>query len=213
MTHPIRILLATDHPLIRTGIKAVLMAEKGFTVVGEAEDGGAVKRLGLAYAPDVLLLDLEMPGPPPAVIIACLRHHHPALKVLVLSPHSEAKWVTCLDLTCIAGCILKDEAPNTLVAAVHTVVQGGVWFSQRIVPQFFQRAENGADQMQKPTLTKRELAVLQLVVAGKTNQQIALALNIARRTVGYTLQGICDKFGADSRVEVAVQAVRLGLVE
>jgi len=112
----------------------------------------------------------------------------------------------------VAGYVLKDEIEEAVVRAIHTVMQGDTWFSRSVVDKLARPATSEAAPAEKPPLTERELRVLQLLMAGKTDQQIGQELNVVDRTVRRYLRNIYDKLGVDTRVEAAAQAVRLGWI-
>jgi DNA-binding NarL/FixJ family response regulator len=192
-----------------------LLAEADLLLVGEAVDGSEAKRLSQELLPDVLLLDLNMPGPPASEIVAFMREHCPAVKVLVLTAYDEDAYIQSLLVAGVAGYMLKDEVPESIVRAIHTVVQGGAWFSRPVAEKLVDWKIGQATQPPAPppaNLTDRELAVLQLVVDGHTNQEIGLALGISDKTVEKHLREVFTKLGVASRVAAAVYAVREGLV-
>ena len=213
MGETIRVLVADDHPLMRTGICATLTAEPDMMLVGEAADGDEAQRLCQECNPDVLLLDLNMPGPSAFETVAFLREHCPQVKVVMLTAYDDDVYVRGLVAAGVAGYVLKDEIEEAVVRAIRTVMQGDTWFSRSVVEKLAQQANGEAPPSAKPTLTERESRVLQLLVAGKTDQQIGQELDVAERTVRRHLRNIYDKLRVNSRVEAATQAVRLGLVE
>ncbi len=212
MTKPIRVLLADDHPLVRAGIRSTLLAEKDLVLVGEAAEAAEAERLSRELLPDVLLLDLNMPGPPATEVVAALRKHCPIVKVLVLTAYDEDAYIHALLSAGVAGYMLKDEAPEAMIHAIHTVVQGGTWFSRTVTGKLLDRKSGQPAQPALSSLTDREAAVLRLVVEGRTNQEIGLALRISEKTVEKHLREVFTKLGVASRVEAAVYAVRQRLV-
>ena len=185
MAETIRVLLADDHPLVRAGIRAILMSEADVTLIGEAIDGHQAQRMSQDLQPDVLLLDLNMPGPPPMDMVAYMRTHCPTVKVLVLTAHDDDAYVRGLITAGVAGYVLKDEAIEVVVQAIRAVARGGTWFSQPIVTKLVRWKSGALMPSDSATLTDRELDVLRLVVAGKTDQEIGRQLGIAERTVRY----------------------------
>jgi DNA-binding NarL/FixJ family response regulator len=202
---PIRVLIADDHPLIRAGLGSTLASEPDILLVGEASSGEEAQRLCQDQRPDVLLLDLRMPGPSALETVACLRQYCPETKVLMLTAYDDEAHVHWLVEAGVAGYLLKDEAPATVVQAIRAVMDGGAWFSGRV-------AEKLARSGETPALTRREQEVLRLVVLGKTDQQIGLELDLAERTVRYYLQKVYEKLGVNTRVGAAVQAVERGWI-
>ncbi len=212
MSETIRVLLADDHPLVRAGIRTTLMAEPDLTLIGEATDGYEAIGLCRELRPDVLLLDLNMPGPPAVETITAVRECCPEVHVVVLTAYDDDAYVRGLVAAGVAGYVLKDEASEAVVRAVRSVVQGSSWFSRSVVEKLSQGRADVLGQAKLPILTSRELEVLQLVVAGKTNQEIAVALGISVKTVEKHIGELFVKLGVASRVEAAVYAVRMGLV-
>lgn len=203
----IRVLLANDCPLILAGIQATMATETDLIVVAEVTDGAEAQHLAQEFEPDVLLLDLEMPGPAPLEIVTHLRQQCPAMKIIAITDGNNEAAIREVTAAGVAGCLLETEPPEVVVQALRSVAQGGVWFSQRVLATLAQPPA----QAQLPPLTEDELAVLGLMVEGKTDGQIGRALNLSERTVRYRLQNIYDKLGVSTRIEAAVKAVRLGL--
>jgi two-component system NarL family response regulator len=199
----IRVLVADDHPLIRAGLQSSLANEPDMFVVGEATNGEEVQRLCLKSKPDVLLLDLRMPGPSALETIAYLRQHHPQTRVLMLTAYDDEAHVRWLVEAGVAGYLLKEEAPATVVQAIRAVMGGGSWFSQQV-------AEKLARPTESPALTQREREVLRLIAQGKSNQQIAEELSIAETTVRFHLRNLYSKVGVTSRAEAIVWTLQGG---
>ena len=125
----VRILLADDHPLIRTGLHTTLEQEKDFVVIGEATTSAETYRLCEEFSPDILLLDLGMPGPSPATTIRLIMDQCPQVKIIILTAHDDEVYVRNLVGLGVAGYILKDEAPETLVRAIQAAVEGDAWLA------------------------------------------------------------------------------------
>jgi DNA-binding NarL/FixJ family response regulator len=208
----ITVLLADDHPLVRMGIRTALSAAAGVLLVAEATSGEETQLLCQQYMPDVLLLDLHMPGPPPLETVRYVQTHVPTVRVLILTAYDDDVYVKDMLRAGVAGYILKDVATESIVQAIAAVAQGGTWLSQSIAEKLVQW---GTGEHQQPTpanLTPRETEVLRLVTAGKTNQEIGGQLAISEKTVEKHLREIFIKLGVVSRVEAAVRAVRENLV-
>jgi DNA-binding NarL/FixJ family response regulator len=211
-TIPITVLLADDHPLVRTGIRTALSAAPSLVLIGEATTGDEAQQLCQQHRPDVLLLDLHMPGPPPVDTVRFLQTHTPTIRVLILTAYDDDVYVKDMLRAGVAGYILKDVATESIVQAIVTVAQGGTWLSQSIAEKLVQWG-TGEHQSRTPAnLTPRETEVLRLVTAGKTNQEIGGQLAISEKTVEKHLREIFIKLGVASRVEAAVRAVRENLV-
>lgn len=208
MTDPIRILLADDHALVRAGLRAIIADEPDFALVGEATSGDEARDLCAALRPDVLLLDLRMPGPPATETIPWVRAHRPATRIVILTAHREDAWVRGLLDLGAAGYVLKDDALEAVPQAVRAVAAGGTWLSQAIMPALL-RPPADADA---EALTPREREVLALVAAGRSNKDIGLALGVSVRTAEFHVKHLLDKLRARSRAEAVAVAHRRKLL-
>jgi DNA-binding NarL/FixJ family response regulator len=197
--------LADDHPLVRSGIRATLAADGDVLLVGEATNSGDVRRLCLDLDPDVLLLDLNMPGSRPVETVTYLREHCPRLKIIVLTAYDDDAYVRGLLAAGVAGYVLKDEAPETVIKAVRTVVNGGTWFSQTIVQGLVQQS-NRLSSLDHPPLTERDRQVLSMIARGWDNVRIASELSLAEQTVRNYISRIYSKLGLTSRGEAIIWA-------
>jgi DNA-binding NarL/FixJ family response regulator len=211
MAEMIRVLLADDHPLVRAGISATVTAETDLALVGEATDGHEAQHLGRELKPDVLLLDLSMPGPRPAETVAYLREHCPEMKVLVLTAYDDDAYVRGVVAAGIAGYVLKDEATETVVRAIHTVMRGDTWFSQRVMEKLACWATGEPVQAEEPSLTDRERQIVGVMAQGWGNARIAAELYLAEQTVRNYISRIYAKLGVRSRAEAIVWARERGL--
>lgn len=203
MEHPTRVLLADDHPLIREGIGNTLRKSEDFALVGLAANTNDLGHLIDELQPDVLLLDLHMPGPPPLETVVSLRRSYPKTRVLILSAYDDLVPVRALLRAGVSGYVLKDEAIETLVQAIKTVVGGGIWFSQAV-------ARRLAQPRNAPEFTERELDVLNILALGASNEHIAGKLAVTERTVRFHLKNIYRKIDVSTRGEAIAWAVRAG---
>ncbi|MHB0874878.1 MAG: response regulator [Anaerolineae bacterium] len=210
MTDAIRVVLADDHPLVRAGVGATLVGEEDIFVVGEAENGDQAQQLCMELQPDVLVLDLHMPGPQARDIVAYLQQNCPDLKVLVLTAYDDDAYVRGLVAVGVAGYVLKDEVPEAIARAIHAIAQGDRWFSDEILRKLARQKLQPAQADASP-LSDRELQIAGLLVAGLTDREIGGELHIAERTVRLSLRNIYDKLAVNTRVEAAVRVTQLGL--
>lgn len=204
----IRILLADDHPVVRDGIRDRMAREEDINVVGEAESGEETIALAQRLRPDVVLLDVAMPGPGAVKVMETLREALSDVKVLVLSAFDDDEYVFGMLATGAAGYALKDERLSSLVAAVRAVAQGETWLSPRVASKVARRAIEGKDQAAGSPLTAREREVLQLMAEGKENAEIAETLVITERTVKFHVSNIYAKLGVTSRTAAVVKAIQ-----
>ncbi len=208
---PIRVVIADDHPIVRSGIRGMLEHAVGIQVVGEASTGKEALAMVRETAPDVLLLDMQLSDMQGIEIAQQLRLEKSSVKILVLSAHDEPGYVDDLLEFGVSGYLLKEEAPDVIVDAVRGVARGEEgWVSRSVAAHML--AKMRGDEEGKVKLTHRETEVLRLVVEGKTNQNIAALLGISEKTIEKYLSAIFQKLGVTSRTEAAVHAVREGLV-
>ncbi|HPO59122.1 MAG TPA: response regulator transcription factor [Anaerolineaceae bacterium] len=206
---PIRVLLADDHPVVRSGIRTLLDKAVDIEVVGEASSGTEALKMIEEVKPDSLLLDMELPDLKGTEVAQRLQQQKSSVKILALSAHADRIYIQELLESGASGYLMKEEAPQTILDAVRGVAHGEEgWVSRSIAAQMVSwvRDEEAA------TLTPREMDVLKLVVEGRTNQSIAVNLGISEKTVEKYLESLYTKLGVTSRVEAAVHAIREGLV-
>jgi DNA-binding NarL/FixJ family response regulator len=189
-----------DHPVVRSGIRMLLERASDIVIVGEADRGDAAFNLVNALAPDVLLLDMEMPGKSGREVARDLQAAGSPVRVLALSAYDDEDYIMELLATGAAGYLCKEEAPETIVEAVRGVARGEEgWFSRRVTARMASAARK---QQQTPvTLTEREEEVLKYLAEGWTNQRIAAQLTVTERTVRFHLTNLYDKIGVASRAE------------
>jgi len=214
MAGMIRVLVADDHPLIRHGIRAVMDTEPDMTVVGEAGDGQAAVDLARQLNPDVILLDLVMPGKGGVEAIREIRRDNPEARILVVSGYDTDDLVFPAIEAGAVGYMLKDISPTELLAAVREVYEGKSALHPQIALKLVHRLSTASGQEPEgEALTKRELQVLTWVAQGLSNQEIADELWISERTVGVHVSNILHKLHVENRTQAALYAVESGLVE
>lgn len=205
----IRVVLTDDHPVVRAGIRGLLEQAPDIAVVGETDNGSDALRLVAALQPDVLLLDVQMPGMDGVQVARALQAAGAPVFVLALSAFDDEYFVRELLANGAAGYLTKDEAPEAIVDAVRGVARGEQgWFSRRAAARMaaWSRGEGGAG----PRLTERETEVLRLLSRGWTNNLIAEDLSLTERTVRFHLRNIYDKIEVQTRGEAIAWALREG---
>ena len=208
----IRILLADDHPVVREGIRNRLDGEDDCLVVGEAVNGDEAVSLARRLCPDVVLLDVAMPGPGVVPVLEVLRQNVPAARVLVVSAFDDDKYIFGTLAAGAAGYALKGERLSTLVEAVRTIARGEAWLSPRVAAKVTQRALGERTGAAGTPFTGREHEVLELMAQGKENAEIAASLVISEQTVKFHVGNIYTKMGVSSRTAAVVAAIRNGWV-
>lgn len=205
---PIRILLVDDHTIVRQGVRMLLESEPDLTVCGEASGGEEAIKLTEALDPDVVVMDISMPGMSGIVATHRIRQRDPTARVLILTMHDRREYV--LDMLDAGACgyILKETAAEQLAQAVRSVVRGESVFYPTIAPS----ADAPRPEGRLP-LTVREREVVTLIARGLTNQRIAEALNVSLKTVQAHRSHIMEKLDLHDRVEIAKYALRHGLCE
>jgi DNA-binding NarL/FixJ family response regulator len=211
----IRVLVADDHTIVRTGIRHVLETEPGFIVVGEASNGTETLALAVELAPDVVVLDISMPGGSGLQTAAELRRRCPDTRILILSMHDNAEYVLESLKAGVHGYLLKDSAAAELGGAIRAVCQGESFFSPPVARQLgaVVRGELGG---QTPgavaTLTVRERQVLVGVAGGRTNKEIAQELGISHRTVESHRESLMRKLDVYTVAGLTKIALEEGLI-
>jgi len=201
----ITVLLVDDHGLVRRGFRRMLEDEPGIQVVGEASDGNDAVEAAARLHPAVVVMDFALPSMNGAVATRCILKARPETAVLILSMHSEPSYVrTCLDAGA-RGYLLKNAMDLELVDAVKRVAAGGRVLDQRL-GSLAGREEDAA------SLTTRELEVLQLIVLGKSNKEIAAVLSLSANTVAVHRANIMQALDIHNTAELVVYAIRKGLV-
>ena len=195
---PIRVLVCDDHAVVREGIRHVLAGEPGFEVVGEAANGEQALALARAHRPDVVVLDVTMPGESGLRIAPRLRAAVPGARVLILSMHDNAEYVREGVRAGASGYLLKDSAAGELRLAVRAVHAGGTYFSTDAARGLTAPPAPTAEEDDAPSsdvLTARERDVLAGVARGLTNKEIAVELGISHRTVETHRESLMRKLG------------------
>lgn len=209
--NPVRILVADDHPIILQGLKSILDRE-GFNVVGEASDGRQAVSQAHELQPDLVIMDISMPVMTGIEAAAEIRRVAPSAKLILLTVHTENRYILEALRSGIRGYVLKSRAAGELVEAIHEILNGKIYLSpgisQTVVEAYLQQ-NTGEDE----SLTRRELQVLQLVAEGKTTKEIATVLGVSVKTADSHRSNIMHKLKMHSVADLVRYAIRRGLVQ
>jgi DNA-binding NarL/FixJ family response regulator len=209
----IRILVADDHPMLREGLVSVLSTQPDFEVIGEATDGSQTVRLAERLEPDVILLDLEMPGLDGVAALEKLRDAGSGARTIVFTAYDTDERILGALRAGARGYLLKGASRTEIFDAIRTVHSGGSLLGPVVTTRLLEHVERGDEQERPNNLTPRELEVLALLTRGRKNSEIADTLFISERTVKFHVSSILGKLDAENRTEAVRVAVRRGLVE
>ena len=210
MKQSIKVLVADDHQVVRAGIVALLEQQEGFQVVGEAGTGDEAVEKALAKRPDVVLMDLQMPGTDGVQATRILRERAPEVPVLVLTTFDDDELIWGAIQAGAKGYLLKDTPPAGLFSAVRDVAAGKTLIAPEVLARLTQVIQQGGPGPQEEPLTEREHEILQLIAKGYSNKEIAAALFISDNTVKTHISNLFDKLGVRDRTEAVTKALRLG---
>ena len=212
MPEMIRVLIADDHPVVRDGLRGLMEIQPDIEVVGEARDGIEAVDQARSLKPDVMLLDMVMPGKDGVQVIIEVKEENPAARILVLTSYAEGEKAFPAIKAGALGYLLKDSSPEELLQAIHNVYRGQISLHPTVARMLVE--ELGRPSELPPTeepLTEREVDVLQLVAQGMSNQEIAEALVVGERTVSTHVSNILDKLHLANRTQATLYALRKGL--
>ncbi|MGQ0603451.1 MAG: response regulator [Anaerolineales bacterium] len=204
-TAPLRILLADDHAVVREGLAAMISRRADMQVVAEAENGQRAVELARQHQPDVILMDLRMPVMGGVEAITHIRAEQPEARIIVLTTYDGDEDIYRALHAGAGAYLLKDTPRDELLDAIRAVHAG-----QKRIP--FEVAAKLADRLTAYPLTPRELDVLRLIVAGKSNKEIGAALTIAEGTVKIHVNSLLGKLGVADRTQAVTEALRRGIV-
>ena len=209
----IRVLIADDHAVVRQGLRTFLELQDDIEVVADVADGEAALRAARENEPDVVLMDLVMPGMGGVEAIRGLREARPEARVLVLTSFLDDEKLVPAVRAGAAGYLLKDVEPAELVRAIRTVDDGEGLLHPAVAARLMEEFAETERPAAEEALTAREREVLQLIARGLPNKLIARDLEIAEKTVKTHVSSILSKLGLTDRTQAALYAVRAGLIE
>ena len=212
MADPLRIVVADDHAIVRQGLKLLIDRQPEMTVIGEAADGNSVLECVRALKPDIVVMDISMPGMNGLLATRALKQQQPGVAVIVLTRHDEDSHLEELLRAGASGYVLKQSPPPELLQAIRAVAAGGIYLD----PAVSDRVADGllgsrTDHPQQPqaTISERESQVLRLVAVGHSNKEIADRLAISVKTVELHKANAMRKLGLAGRVDV----IRYGVLQ
>jgi DNA-binding NarL/FixJ family response regulator len=217
----VRIVIADDHPIVRDGLKKLLLLEDDFEIVGEAGDGREVLAKVQEVDPDVLLLDLRMPNLDGLAALQALQQTNKRTRVIVLTASEDKnEFVQAMKLGC-SGIVLKQTAPELIVKSIRKVNSGEIWLDSHttaaVMRQFSTNLDGSSSQggtgkgRERSPLSTREREIVALVAQGYKNKEMAEKMFISEQTVKNHLHNIFDKLGVSDRLELALYAIHKGL--
>jgi len=211
----VRVLLAEDHTLVRQGVRALLADDPGIEVIGEADDGREAVRLAEKLRPDVVLMDLSMPGLNGLEATRQIKQWVPEVKVVILTRHAHEDYVSHVLRAGASGYVVKSAAPAELVSAIRAVSRGDSFLSptisRTVIEGYVRQAATTAGDSYEQ-LTGREREVLQLIAEGHSSREIAERLVISQKTVQTHRANLTEKLHLRSTAELTQYAIRKGLV-
>jgi two-component system, NarL family, response regulator LiaR len=211
----IRILIADDHPIVREGLRMLINSKADLELLGEAADGEEVVNLARTLEPDVILIDLVMPGMDGIEAIRRIKDENHEARILVLTSFAEVGKVFCAIKAGALSYLLKDSTPEQLVEAIHAVYQGNLTLHPNTARLLMKELNEPSASLPPTTnpLTEREVEVLKLVAQGLTDQEIAERLVLAHWTVHSHVRNILAKLHLANRTQAALYAQKTGLAD
>jgi DNA-binding NarL/FixJ family response regulator len=211
----IRVLIVDDHTLVRDGIRALLSAASDITVVGEAADGHAAVEQARATQPDIVLLDIAMPGLGGLETVPLLAREVPGARVIILTQYEQPEYVRRFLNLGVSGYVLKKAAGSELIAAIRAAHRGGLVVDPAVARDVLQESPSGeavtsADPYE--TLTDRERQVLKLVAEGRSNKEVAAALDVSVKTAMTHREHVMKKLNLHNRTDLTRFAIRRGVI-
>ena len=209
---PLRILLADDHVTMRHGLKLLIDSQADMKVVSEASDGEAAVQNAIALKPDVVVMDISMPGMNGLAATRALKQQQPATAIVTLTRHGDDAYVQELLRAGVSGYVLKQSAPNELLQAIRAAAAGGQYLDSALTARVTARAIGRADKVKKGgvALSDRESDVLRLIASGYSNKEIAGQLSLSVKTVEAHKANAVRKLGLSGRIDIVNYALLQG---
>ena len=215
----IKVLIADDHQVVREGLSAILRTKEEIEVVGEVKDGAEAVEQARRLKPDVILMDISMPGMNGVEATRQIKREQPEIGVVVLTMYDEEEYIYDLVKAGATGYLLKDSDSSQIVKAIKTVARGESLIhpsvASKILHEFSSLAQGKSQPVKKKAqeLSDREIEVLKLVAEGKTNKEIANVLNLSEKTIKNHVRNIFHKLQVYDRTQAAMHGLRKGLIQ
>jgi DNA-binding NarL/FixJ family response regulator len=211
MSREIRVAIADDHPLVRAGLRQVLAEDPSLSVVGEAADGDETVSMVRDTDPDVLLLDITMPGAPFPGLLRLLRTAFPQVQVLVVTMHAEEQFAVRALKEGVAGYLTKDQPPQEVIAAIKQIAAGGRYLTSSLALHAAAALDPNASGLPHDRVSRREYEVLCMIGCGKTVKQIADELGLSPKTISTHRARLLRKMRLKTSAELIRYALQNGL--
>lgn len=212
---PLRVLLADDHVTVRHGLRLLIDSQADMTVVAEASDGSAAMQNALALKPDVIVMDISMPGMNGLAATRALKQQQPEAAIVTLTRHGDDAYVQELLRAGVSGYVLKQSAPSELLQAIRAAAAGGQYLDSTLTARVTARLLGRAAKVNKPAapLSERESDVLRLIACGYSNKEIAGQLSLSVKTVEAHKANAMRKLALRGRIDIVKYAVLQGWLE
>ena len=212
---PLRVLLADDHVTMRHGLRLLIDSQADMTVISEASDGNAAMQNAIALKPDVVVMDISMPGMNGLAATRALKEKQPNVAIVTLTRHGDDAYVHELLRAGVSGYVLKQSAPTELLQAIRAAASGGQYLDSTLTARVTARLVGRADTVNRPaaTLSERESGVLRLIASGYSNKEIAGRMSLSVKTVEAHKANAMRKLGLTGRIDIVKYAVLQGWLE
>jgi DNA-binding NarL/FixJ family response regulator len=211
-----RVLLAEDHTIVRKGLRSLLETQAGIEVIGEAEDGREAVVQVEQQRPDIVLMDITMPGLNGLEATRQIKKRFPEVKVLILTVHSDEEYIRQILRAGASGYLVKQAAPHELISAIEAIQRGESYLSpsvsKKVVQEYVQHATGSAEEDSCERLTDREREVLQLIAEGNSTRDIAELLHTSVKTAETHRARLMGKLDIHSTAELTQYAIRKGVI-
>lgn len=216
MSPQVRVLVVDDHAIVREGVKSLIELQEHITVVGEAASSVECFNQVEALHPDVVFMDLKMPGIGGIEAARIIKEKHPGVKIIILTNYDDQEYVIAAIKIGVDAYVLKNVKKGDLTRIIHVVMKGQAYIDSEVAPTLFAHVQPSASTRQKSpspkNLTQRELQILEHIVAGKSNREIAESIHLSLNTVKTHLKSIYFKLGVHNRSKVIGKVIQEGVV-